>query len=204
MIIFDLDGTLADCEHRRHLVDPMKNKDLYFVKPGNSSNDQPHGWYYKDVLLMSHPPQPKRFIPDWPAYYEACDKDKVVRPLMNIFIDATSRPDSYINGVIWTGRCESVRLKTLEWLKKLNFYPSQSQLKMRPIGDSSPDHELFEGWLDDYMHLPNMDVDNLPNANSIEMVFSANPQVISMFRRRGIFVFDVNQKRNNYALYVLV
>lgn len=27
MIIFDLDGTLADCEHRRYFVDPSKNPD---------------------------------------------------------------------------------------------------------------------------------------------------------------------------------
>ena len=28
MIIFDLDGTLADCEHRRHLVEPEKNENF--------------------------------------------------------------------------------------------------------------------------------------------------------------------------------
>lgn len=31
MIIFDLDGTLADCEHRRHFVDPSDNPDYHQV-----------------------------------------------------------------------------------------------------------------------------------------------------------------------------
>lgn len=28
MIIFDLDGTLADCEHRRHLLNPDKYREI--------------------------------------------------------------------------------------------------------------------------------------------------------------------------------
>ena len=28
MIVFDLDGTLANCEHRRHFVYPLKNKGI--------------------------------------------------------------------------------------------------------------------------------------------------------------------------------
>jgi len=31
MIIFDLDGTLADCEQRRHFVDPEKNPDYEYT-----------------------------------------------------------------------------------------------------------------------------------------------------------------------------
>ena len=51
MIIFDLDGTLADCEHRRHFVDPEKNpeiiSELENVSGAQTLQNMRKIWYYK-------------------------------------------------------------------------------------------------------------------------------------------------------------
>src|SRR6202161_2749071 len=104
MIIFDLDGTLSDCEHRRHFVDPRKNK---FCQP--HSIEQEIGGYW-DTRTG------KEFKPDWKSFYEACDKDKPIEKPRSLLYDLYSS-DSCKDIQIWSGRCESVRDKTMDWLK---------------------------------------------------------------------------------------
>jgi len=123
MIIFDLDGTLANCEHRRHLVD--------------SSIPDPIRPYKLEL----------KWSPDWKAFYEACDKDEPIYPTLEL-IDKLLSIDMDIQ--IWSGRCESVRKKTDIWLKKyIDYFPMILDVKMRPIGDNMPDDQLKERWLDE-------------------------------------------------------
>lgn len=180
MIIFDLDGTLADCEHRRHFVDNTKN-------------------YCRDcttwVLLepIDHLPCPccgkcpTKFKPDWKAFYEACDKDTPIEPVIDIWNDQISLGAMHDNQ-IWSGRCESVRDKTQAWLDRHILCVEPTQLKMRPIGDNTPDEELKERWLDEA----------LAQGKTIDFVFDHRPKVVRMWRRRGIFVFDVNQSGKEF------
>ena len=147
MIIFDLDGTLADCEHRRHFVDGTRS------------------------------------TPDWKSFYEACDEDEPIEAVSKIFDDLAV--DNEIE--IWSGRCESVREKTLEWF--CNYIPYSGQkIKMRPIGDNTPDDQLKERWLDEVVR----------ENRTIEFVFDDRPKVVRMWRRRGIFVFDCNQSGKEF------
>jgi len=173
MIIFDLDGTLADCEHRRHFVDPEKNLN-----------------YMSKAPLFGHEDKRSRFIPDWQAFYEACDQDKPIEPVLDIFRQLNDDEYNSSEIEIWSGRCESVRDKTIAWLKKHCSFGSMNcrVLKMRPIGDTTPDDVLKEKWLDER-------IDDMGNQiiSDIEYVFDDRPKVIRMWRRRGIFVFDVNQ-----------
>ena len=111
MIIFDLDGTLADCEHRMHFVDPSYRDDCYFHFPATLT--QCEGWYYKDEFLMCEPPKAKKFIPDWTAFFDACDKDKPIKSTVEI-IHSLFALEKNIH--LWSGRCESVWEKTEEWL----------------------------------------------------------------------------------------
>lgn len=172
MIIFDLDGTLADCEHRRHFVDPTKN--LRF-------NGDKDGIY------------PNKWKPDWKAFYEACDKDGPILAVVNIWnlfeveIALDRAPIQ-----IWSGRCESVRNKTINWIEE-NLYTLDKEwidsiLKMRPIGDYTPDDVLKERWLDE----------SISEGKKIDMVFDDRKKVIEMWIRRGIFVFDVSQRKGNF------
>ncbi len=160
MIIFDLDGTLADCEHRRHFVDANSGK-----------------------LLCG-----EKWKPDWDAFHKACDKDKPVYPVWDSFNHIRQWHEEY---QIWSDRCESMRKKTIYWLmNRCPLRPSYWDegswnyiLKMRPIGDYTPDHILKEKWLDEA----------LSSGKQIDFVFDDRPKVVRMWRNRGIFVFDCNQ-----------
>jgi hypothetical protein len=184
MIIFDLDGTLADCEHRRHFVDPEKalEKDMHLLKDDI-------GLYYVDA----DPAIKSYWKPDWKSFYEACDEDKPIIPTMELYSRLWKESDYYDDFCIWSGRCASVRKKTEKWLEKYDI--RYSELKMRPIGDSTPDDELKERWLDEYLKLdPNkLEGTKYSRKDPIEFVFDDRPKVVRMWRHRGIFVFDCNQ-----------
>lgn len=153
MIIFDLDGTLADCRHRRHFIE----------KDGANK-------------------------PNWDAFYEACDKDEPIQPVLDAFIHLTQGEPFNHDVQIWSGRSESVKEKTLNWLINLTGYCADKmywkrRLKMRPVGDYTPDDQLKERWLDQAIE----------NGDKIEFVFDDRPKVVRMWRRRGVFVFNCNQ-----------
>lgn len=160
MIIFDLDGTLADCEHRRHFVDPRKDPN------------------YIDRLPWK---------PNWKAFYEACDQDERIEPVVNILCSLIKNYEIQI----WSGRCESVREKTECWLLNnifLNGFPYDITIKMRPVGDYTPDDQLKERWLEE-----TYEETKWGRRSPIEMVFDDRPKVVKMWRDHGIFVFDCNQ-----------
>lgn len=173
MIIFDLDGTLADCEHRRHFVDPQKNPQLLqlYCKPFDYIN----------------PKTFEIFKPDWDAFYEACDQDTPIQPVIE-FWDTQISQGMMGCHQIWSGRSESVREKTEKWLDHhlLCFQPHQ--LKMRPIGDYTSDEQLKEKWLDERIN----DMGNQA-VSDIKYIFDSHGRSIEMWRRRGIFVFNCNQ-----------
>lgn len=180
MIIFDLDGTLADCEHRRHFVDPKKDPNAtWWSDPENSDKGN---YIRKDGLP---------WYPDWKSFYEACDKDTPIYSTINLINVLTTGDEfgQYPLGEIeiWSGRCESVRQKTMDWIKH-HIFPWSNEdipkLRMRPIGNSTPDHELKEMWLLDVL---------LIEGKEIECVFDDRPKVIRMWRDHGIFVFNCCQ-----------
>jgi hypothetical protein len=189
MIIFELDGTLADCEHRRHFVDPGK------LAKWKHSNE---GVYYTDGV---HGPKVK-WKPDWKAFYEACGKDRPIQPVLDAFIHLTQGDPFNHDVQIWSGRCESVREKTLKWLVNLTGYTEDYQywdrrLKMRPIGDNTPDDQLKEKWLDELW--PKLEAPTEENMQkvyerpNVDFVFDSDPASVSMWRRRGVFVFNCAQ-----------
>lgn len=169
MIIFNLDGTLANCDHRRHFVDPSKNPD--YISLGTHKN---RPFFHKKTL--------ERFKPDWKSFYEACDRDIVIDPVKQLWDDQVEL-DVTENFYIWSGRCESFREETEEWLEDNLFYFRSDQLKMRPLGDSTPDDELKERWLNEA----------IAQGEHISYVFDDSPKVVRMWRSRGIFVFNCNQ-----------
>ena len=183
MIFFDLDGTLADCSHRKHFVTHNKSHgfdQLYELKEGK--------WIHKHTG--------EKFVPDWQSFYEACDQDIPIDPtirIMNQFLLMDGMEESF-DLQIWSGRCESVRLKTLIWLENTfdiyghDTYFFDSILKMRPIGYYTPDDQLKERWLDEA----------LAQGKTIDFVIDDHKKVIDMYLRRGIFVFDVAQGKGDF------
>lgn len=185
MIIFDLDGTLADCGHRRHFVDPTKLTNYFLTGyDGKGEMIEQKGFYWNIDDRT-------QFRPDWKAFYEACDKDEPIKATMEI-LRTLSYGELYDKHIeIWSGRCESVRLKTEKWLwdNGVGYCNLYSNLKMRAIGDSTPDDELKERWLDELC-----EDTKWGRKNPIEYVFDSSKSCCNMWRRRGIFVFNVNQQ----------
>lgn len=182
MIIFGLDGCLADCEHRRHFVDPKKRS-----PNGMFMNEERHesGIYVRrdpETLEATN----EIWKPDWTAFYEACGEDKPIEPVIQIFQTLAQRGELI---QIWSGRCESVRYKTLEWLSKHiwgwgeNYF--HDLLKMRPIGDNTPGDQLKARWLDEIY-----DEIKKGGKSTIDFVFEDDPKCIAMYRSCGIFVFN--------------
>lgn len=186
MIIFDLDGTLADCEHRRHFVDPVYQND----KGGYHYEGYCQDDLSSPIYLVSNETE-ERWKPDWRAFYDACDQDTPIHSTLGIL-----RMLHFCNAPIeiWSGRCESVRWKTEHWMFVKGF-PLDIKLRMRPIGDNTPDDQLKEKWLNERCaDLMEAQIENrMPVKHDIDYVFDDRPKVVRMWRRRGIFVFDCNQ-----------
>lgn len=185
MIIFDLDGTLADCEHRRHFIDPEKDLNLRTMK-------------YKDGSFLVHnleSPELYKWKPDYEAYDSACEGDEPIQPVIDILLSMIGHK---FKCEIWTGRSELVRAKTEYWINK-HVCPMQwgdIRLKMRPIGNNEPVCDLKERWMFerskiDHNHRP----PGIKLDPQIEMVFDSDPDSIDMWKNRGIFVFDCRQGR---------
>lgn len=203
MIIFNLENVLANCDHRMHFVDPSKHFDYeytnYFTKTGKIN--------YYEIARWQHKETGEKFKLDWKSFYEACEGDSVIEPGLSAFGRYwIGENPCYVK--IWTGRCESQREKTVEWLQKnwfLGLYSHEvdllrSIIKMRPIGDTTPEHELKERWLDEMIQKSCDDASKgIKNyhkgVNEIDFIFESDPQSILMFRKRGIFVFDCRQNK---------
>lgn len=174
MIVFDLDGTLALCEHRRHFVDP--SKDPYVVHGIPPSSRAGNFAIMRDYNKNTG----EIWKPNWRGFYDACDKDEPNLPIIRIWNDQISLGAMGINQ-IWSGRCESVREKTEKWLNDNLLCFDPSQLKMRPIGDNTPDDQLKEKWLREA----------ISEGKTIDMVFDDRDKVVAMWRRNKITCLQV-------------
>ncbi len=162
IIIFDLDGTLADIRHRRHFVE---------VKD------------YHDEI------KPKGWKPDWDAFHKACVEDvpneKIISLYQVLRFNEQFRRSSVpaYSGIpvdnfeIWSGRDESVRKKTAIWLNKYGVI--YDKLRMRPHGDHCPDVELKKRWLDEV------------GKENVLMVFDDRDRLVKMWRDEGITCLQV-------------
>lgn len=145
--IFDIDGTLSDPDHRRHLVECDRAEQ------------------------------------QWDVFYELCDKDGVNEPVMQV-LEALHVHDAEI--WFFTGRPESVRGKTLEWL--WNYTPldaaqlENGQVVMRANGDYRPDNVIKQEMLDRM----------LPEDRArLVGVFDDRRRIVDMWRKNGIMCFHV-------------
>lgn len=209
MIIFHLDGTLANIDHRRHLVDPKKNSKfkrrwdatLDECKNNKSISEEyiPIETTRQDCLNENF----KKFKSDWKSFHEACDKDEVNLPVWKMFVDSLKIGLSK-DIQIWSGRCESVRVKTEHWLMK-NLSPVTNCdipiIKMRPIGDSTPEEQIKEMWLnercDDHIKAA-LKGSPYGMKHDIEYVFDSDDKSIEMWRRRSIFIFNCAQHDEDF------
>lgn len=76
---------------------------------------------------------------DWDAFYEHCDEDEPIRDVIEM-VEMFSMQEYRI--VFCTGRRESVRQKTVEWLNDNLWLNSCTSLLMRKDNDWRPDTEV--------------------------------------------------------------
>lgn len=122
---------------------------------------------------------------DWDAFYEACDQDKPIKKIISLLY-RLDRSGCEI--VFCTGRRESVRRKTEEWLTK--HYPETYmgvsirkpyKLLMRKDGDFRTDYEAKPELLDE----AGIKLDN------IYMVLEDRNSMVEKFRSMGLTVLQV-------------
>jgi phosphoglycolate phosphatase-like HAD superfamily hydrolase len=121
-VVFDLDGTLADCTHRIHLLDQMTKRERAV-----------HAGY--DTVEEDASPL-------WDQFYAECVNDKPILPIINT-MRAYRMAGAEV--AIWTGRSDLVEFETRRWLADhgVPWVP----MKMRPHGDHSNDAAMKQHWL---------------------------------------------------------
>lgn len=180
LYIFDLDGTLALIDHRRHLVErPSRGcpscagLNLGCV----DCADLDAGWKS-----------------DWRGFFAACVDDKPNEPVIRT-LQALRRSGAEI--WIWSGRSDEVKSQTIEWLCKngclgnnpTGFLPAwpfgaPERFRMRKAGDYRADVVLKSEWLSEI---------EPPEYKRLTAVFDDRDSVVQMWRDAGVPCFQVAQ-----------
>jgi len=138
MIIFNLDGVLADNSHRRHFIESKGSWE----------------WIEEKQRYVNHQTGVfKEKIYDFESYESECNKDKPIEPIIKIF-ESLMFENHVKLGMeieIWTDRFESLREKTEKWLEFNVWGAPSCKLKIRPVDDTRPECMLKELWLDEYI-----------------------------------------------------
>ena len=138
LYVFDLDGTLADLDHRLHHI--------------------------------------KQDAPDWDEFYDACDGDNPIAWVCDLIRMAAERG----NILILSGRSAQVRKKTLTWLEKHSL--PFDFMRMRNIGDFTPDHMLKLEMLKDFL--------NVHHDHEVQFIVEDRQRVVDMWRANGYNVLQ--------------
>ena len=118
----------------------------------------------------------------WEKFFEACDKDLPNKPIVHLF----QRLCVNSQVMIFSGRSESVRSKTIAWLVEyVNLHISTAPvvLQMRPVGDSTPDDQLKEKWYKQFLDQEDKD--------RLVCVFDDRQKVVDMWRKNGVTCLQV-------------
>ena len=107
--------------------------------------------------------------PDWDAFYGACGLDKCNEPIWAVW-KAMSR--NYTIRFV-TGRRESCRDDTIEWMRKHSIVCNPHQLLMRADGDKRHDTEVKPELIKDFK-------------NDILMIFEDRNSMVKKWRELGI------------------
>lgn len=162
-VIFDLDGTLALINHRKHFVEkPECICSIHVI--GRNADCKAHDEFKKD----------------WNSFFEACDKDEPNKPIINLL-------NQYFNQltkvVIFSGRSEQVKQKTIDWLAKHEIW--HDHLRMRKENDFRPDEILKKEILENFLSENNL------TKEDILFVVDDRDKVVKMWRQEGLTCLQV-------------
>jgi phosphoglycolate phosphatase-like HAD superfamily hydrolase len=117
---------------------------------------------------------------DWDAFYEHCDEDEPIDDMCQLVADL------FVLGheiVFCTGRRESVRQKTLSWLRQNVIEVFDNELLMRKDGDYRPDTEVK----------PELLANAGIGPEDVYFVLEDRDSVVAKLRSLGFRVLQVNE-----------
>lgn len=163
--VFDLDGTVANVDHR-----------LHFVKPplvDNSINSA----IVRGILAH------QSWKPDWKSFFEACIHDEPVAwvvDLMRGLHEGVLLEEDVI--LILSGRSNAVRKQTEFWLEA-NMIPYDGLL-MRPEGNFHAGEHVKLDMLDAWLIARGLE------RTAVQFIVDDRQKVVDMWRRQGFNVLQ--------------
>lgn len=137
IVICDIDGTIANNDHRQHFLEGKK---------------------------------------DWEGFFSELHKDK---PIFEIINKVNSLENEVHKIYFLTGRPEKYRIQTKDWLKK--YFAFDLELLMRNNNDRRNKIEIKK-------ELFQTNLSSL----EIKVIFENDPDLILLWKKLGLNVFDVN------------
>jgi predicted kinase len=167
IVIVDIDGTVADCEHRMHHIRPPA-----CTKPDDSDYCEDPNCPEK-ILVHSG----KAFKKNWAAFHDPANvaKDTVVEPIAELVGAMFQRGYDII---FLTGRDTSIGTVTEKWIAD-NLGDRYHHLFMRQSGDSRPDTEIKK------------EIVEMIPPSRIAFVLEDRKRVVDMYRSLGLTVLQV-------------
>lgn len=136
-ILVDIDGTLANIDHRRHFICPDPNQYEYVYSLGSLD-------FYSDGIsnkpLFIHRDTKMPFKKNWKKFNE-----EMVNDTPNMWcVELIYRMYPFLKLIFVSGREECFRSvtrdKLIEWLSPIGIY--NYEIFMRPTGDYRPDTKI--------------------------------------------------------------
>jgi len=171
VIIFDIDGVLADASHRIHYIDGNASQKDWSAFYEACDDDEPIKANVAMLTMLLRVSQIEREPPDYCEPCTQCDGKSTRTCKEERELDEAE--DSIV--VLMTGRPETLRKKTQLWLlNKCNLIPVIPIL-MRKEGDYRPDYVVKKELAEKHIGL-----------NNILCVYEDRDQVVKMWRENGI------------------
>lgn len=165
--VFDLDGTIADLNHRLHFVTP----------PIDARVGAP-----KEVWE-----QHRDWKPNWNAFFDACADDtpiEWVADLMRMLWRYERLTGQRSALLVLSGRSDRVRRVTEDWMQQRKI--PYDFLLMRKEGDHRPDEIVKLEILREFL-------DSKPDCHPrVEFIVDDRQKVVDMWRRNGFNVLQCN------------
>lgn len=124
---------------------------------------------------------------DWDAFYGACGEDEPIKNML-ILADSLAVGLQY-SVVLCSGRRESCRSDTVEWLYKyteeLRYLDEFGQLLLRADGDFRPDTIVKKELLDNYL------AENGYTKDDVAFILEDRSSVVKMWRDAGYTCLQV-------------
>ena len=169
LYVFDLDGTLADLTHRLHYIrKPVCRycKGLPIKFENGSTAECLHcSGNFKDLNWKK----------DWNGFFDAVDKDKPIKWVMDLLDNVRGRGEV----LILSGRSQATENKTREWLRKHDIL--YDYLVMRPTNNHKPDYIIKRYMLEDFLR---------DKAFQVQFIVDDRQSVVDMWRKIGYNVLQ--------------